>query len=316
VSQPADIRSKFPFPLSGVVPPVVTPLMGRASLDAIAFCKLINRLIESGVHGLFLLGTTGEFCSLNGRTQRAVIDQGCAAAAGRVPMVVNVSHTSVDESVRLAKYAWRAGAGAVAICPPYYFSVAQNDLVRSVTKFARRVPLPVFLYNIPQNAGVEFEVATVRQLAEEPNIVGVKNSNGSLDYLSELRQIKQRRPSFSLLVGTEEIMLSSLAAGADGSVCGGANMFPQLYVSLYRSAVEGRKEEAERLQDLVARVAQAVYTIGFSGTSYFRGLKGALAYLGVCNDLLAEPLERLKDKERQELRERLGPLLSEIPGSK
>lgn len=316
MSQSAAIKSKFPFPLSGVVPPVVTPLMGRASLDASAFCKLINHLVESGVHGLFLLGSTGEFCSLNGRTQRAVIDQGCAAAAGRVPVVVNVSHTSLDESVRLAKYAWRAGAGAVAICPPYYFSITQNDLVRSVTKFARRVPVPVFLYNIPQNAGVEFEVETVRRLAEEPNIVGVKNSNGRLDYLSELRQIKQRRPSFSLLVGTEEITLSSLAAGADGSVCGGANMFPRLYVSLYRSAMEGTPEEAQRLQDLVIRISQAVYTIGPPSTSYFRGLKAALAYLGVCNDLLAEPLERLNDKERQELHERLAPLLPEIPERK
>jgi 4-hydroxy-tetrahydrodipicolinate synthase len=316
VSQSAATKSKFPFPLSGVVPPVVTPLMGRASLDANAFCKLINRLIESGVHGLFLLGTTGEFCSLSGRTQRAVIDQGCAAAAGRVPIVVNVSHTSLDESVRLAKYAWRAGAGAVAICPPFYFPVTQNDLVRSLTKFARRVPLPVFLYNIPQNAGVEFEVETVGRLAEEPNIVGVKNSNGRLDYLAELKHIKQQRPSFSLLVGTEEIMLSSLAAGADGSVCGGANMFPHLYMSLYRAAVEGQNEEAERLQDLVTRVAEAVYTIGFSGTSYFRGLKATLAYLGVCNDLLAEPLERLNDNERQELHERLAPLLPEIPERK
>jgi 4-hydroxy-tetrahydrodipicolinate synthase len=264
------------------------------------------------VHGLFLLGSTGEFCSLNGRTQRAVIDTGCAAAAGRVPVVVNVSHTSLDESVRLAKYAWRAGAGAVAICPPYYFSVAQSDLVRSITKFVRRVPLPVFLYNIPQNAGVEFEVNTVWRLAEEPNIVGVKNSNGRLDYLSELRHIKQRRPSFSLLVGTEEIMLSSLAAGADGSVCGGANMFPHLYLSLYRSAMQGEQEEAERLQNLVTRVSEAVYRIGPSDTSYFRGLKAALAYLGVCSDLLAEPMERFNDKERRQLHERLAPLLPEI----
>jgi 4-hydroxy-tetrahydrodipicolinate synthase len=298
--------------LSGVVPPVVTPLVGRASLDEAAFCRLINRLIEGGAHGLFLLGSTGEFCSLNGRTQRAVIDKGCAAAAGRVPVVVNVSHTSLDESVRLAKYAWRAGAGAVAICPPYYFSVTQNDLVRGVTKFARRVPVPVFLYNIPQNAGIEFEIETVRRLAEEPNIVGVKNSNGRLDYLAELKRIKQHRPSFSLLVGTEEIMLSSLTAGADGSVCGGANMFPHLYVSLYRAAVGGNREEAERLQNLVSRVSDAVYKIGPSSTSYFRGLKAALAYLGVCNDLLAEPLERFNEKERQELHERLAPLLPEI----
>lgn len=316
MSHSAAIKSKFPFPLSGVVPPVVTPLMGRASLDDAAFCKLINRLVESGVDGLFLLGSTGEFCSLNGRTQRAVIDKGCAAAHGRVPVIVNVSHTSLDESVRLAKYAWRAGAGAVAICPPYYFSVAQSDLLRSVTKFARRVPIPVFLYNIPQSAGIEFEIETVRRLAEEPNIVGVKNSNGRLDYLSDLKQIKQHRPSFSLLVGTEEIMLSSLAAGADGSVCGGANMFPHLYVSLYRSAMQGAQEEAERLQNLITRVAEAVYRIGPSGTSYFRGLKAALAYLGVCNDLLAEPLERFNDKERQELHERLAPLLPEIPERK
>ena len=218
-----DVDLKLPLPLRGIVPPLVTPLTETGKFDARSFSTLIERVIEGGVHGLFLLGTTGEFCSLSTETRKQVVSEGCRAAAKRVPVVVNVSDTSFEESLKLARHAAGAGATAVAICPPYYFSVTQEDLLRYTQKFAEASDLPVFLYNIPQNAHVEFEADTVRRLADVPNVAGLKNSNGSVEYTSQVSQVKARRPEFSLLVGTEEIMMTAMEAGADGSVCGGAN---------------------------------------------------------------------------------------------
>src|SRR5258708_33355939 len=109
----------------------------------------------------------------------------------------------------------KGGAAGGAVCPPYYFQVTQQDLLRYAQKFAEASDLPVFLYNIPQNAHVEFEVDTVRRLAQVPNIAGVKNSNGSIDYIAKISQVKTWRPEFSLLVGTEEIMMTAIEAGAD-----------------------------------------------------------------------------------------------------
>ena len=235
------------------------------------------------------------------------------AASSVLPVIVNVSDTSLEHSLELAQFAAQQRASAVALCPPYYYLVSQNDLCRYTTSFAERVSLPVFLYNIPQNAHLEFDPATVTHLARHPNIVGIKNSNGSLEYLGRISGIKRSRPSFSLLVGNEEITVPALLAGADGIVCGGANMFPRLYVDLYRQFVAGNQAESQRLQKLVVRVAEAVYTIGSPGTSYLRGLKATLAYLDICNGTLAEPLTEFNYEELAILHRQLTKLLPEIP---
>jgi 4-hydroxy-tetrahydrodipicolinate synthase len=295
--------------LCGIIPPLITPLTDTGNLDLPALARLIDRVIAAGAHGLFLLGSTGEFCSLSRQTRETVVREGCETASGQVPVIVNVSDTSLDESLQLARKAATSGAAAVAICPPYYYAITQADLQRYAINFADRASLPVFLYNIPQNAGVEFEVETVRRLADHPNIIGLKNSNGRLDYAADVVRVKADHPSFSLLVGTEETMMSAMEVGADGGVCGGANMFPSLYVELYNHVVEGRREEAQHVQNLIVRVAQAVYTIGPASTGYLRGLKGAVAYLGVCGDSLAEPLQSLNEEEQRELRSRLIELL-------
>lgn len=303
---------RLQLPLRGIVPPLVTPLTETGKFDGACYSALIDRVIRGAVHGLFLLGSTGEFCSLRAEVRRDVVTEGCRAAGGRVPVVVNVSDTSLEESLKLAAHSAKTGAAAVAICPPYYFAVTQNDLARYAKKFSDASELPVFLYNIPQNAHTEFEVDTVKRLAEVPNLVGIKNSNGSVDYIARLNQIKAQRPEFSLLVGTEELMLESIEAGADGSVCGGANMFPSLYVNLFAATEAGHQPRARDLQDLIVRVSQAVYTVGAPGTSYLRGLKCALAQLGVCGETLAEPLSAFDAEEKRELASRLNRLLPHI----
>ena len=262
---------------------------------------------------LFLLGTTAEFCSISHETRRQVITEGCDAAGGRIPVVVNVSDTSLEESLRLATVAAKEGAAGVAICPPYYYAISQDDLLRYTRRFVGSVDLPVFLYNIPQNAHMEFAVETVRRLAELPDVVGLKNSSGSIHYVAEVGRVKAQRPEFSVLVGTEEIMVSAMEAGADGSVCGGANLFPSLYVKLFASIQNKQQPEMKRLQDLVVRVAGQIYTVGSAPGSYLRGLKAAMAALGVCGETLAEPLYVFNEEERGELRSRLNRLLPELP---
>jgi dihydrodipicolinate synthase/N-acetylneuraminate lyase len=153
---------------------------------------------------------------------------------------------------------------------------------------------------------------TVERLSQVPNIVGLKNSNGSLKYNAKVNQIKRARPDFAVLVGTEEIIMPAMEAGADGSVCGGANLFPALFVKLYKAIAEGRQSQAAEIQEQVVRIAEALYTVGAPQTSYFRGLKAALAELGVCGDTPAEPLGPFSKEEREELRSRLNRLLPDL----
>ena len=300
------------LPLRGIVPPLVTPLTLTGEFDGASYANLIERVIEGGVHGLFVMGSTGEFSSFSSELRRTIVQESCSVTRRRIPVVVNVSDTCLSDSLRLTDFGAKAGADAVAICAPFYFSVTQPDLVRYLTKFAEAAALPVFLYNIPQNAHHELAIETVERLAEIPNIVGLKNSNGSLEYFSKVNRIKRTRPDFAVLVGTEEILLPAMEAGADGSVCGGANMFPSLFVKLYEAIAEDRKSEATELQGLVIRVSEALYTVGAPQTSYFRGLKTALAELGVCRETLAEPFGPFSDGEREELRSRLNRLLPDL----
>jgi 4-hydroxy-tetrahydrodipicolinate synthase len=188
-------------------------------------------------------------------------------------------------------------------------------MVSYVRRFSEKSSLPVFLYNVPQYAHNEFAPETVHRLSHLPNVFGLKNSNGSLEYLSAVRQATAHRPEFSLLVGNEETLLPALLAGAHGGVCGGANMFPELYVGLYEAVSKAHYSEAEALHELVVRVTDAVYTLGPSQSSYLCGLKCALSLLQMIENVLAEPLQSFGDSEHAELHERFNQVRLAIADS-
>ena len=105
-------------------------------------------------------------------------------------------------------------------------------------------------------------------------------------------------PDFSMLVGPEEIMAESVLLGAHGGVNGGANMFPELYVSLYNAAKNADMEEVRRLQEKVMQISATIYTVGQHGSSYLKGLKCALSLLGICSDYVAAPFHKIEQRER------------------
>jgi dihydrodipicolinate synthase/N-acetylneuraminate lyase len=297
-----------PRPFTGIFPPVVTPLRDRGTLDEPALGRLIEHLLAGGVHGLFLLGTTGEGPSLSVRLRTEVVERGCRLAAGRVPVLVGVTDTSFVESVRLAECAAKAGAAAVVVAPPCYFPVAQEELAAYVTRLAALVPLPVFLYHIPSLTKVGFEPETVRRLLDVSQVIGLKDSGGQMQYLHEVRQIAAARPDFTVLVGPEELLAEAILLGAHGGMCGGANMVPRLYVDLHDAARAGNLPRARELHDRVMRTSSALYTVGAPESSYLRGLKCALRWLGLCDDTMAEPFERFGPAEREIIRQRLQQL--------
>lgn len=295
--------------------PVVTPLRDPATLDIAALHRVISRVLDAGVHGIFLLGTTGEFAGLTTDIRRIAIEEGCSHVAGAVPVIVNVSGTCLPESLQLAQQAARSGASGVSICPPYYFPLDQSELARYVRRFCESVTLPVWLYNIPQFAHTPFESDTVYSLMDLPNVVGIKNSNGSLRYLRTVHRAMAARPDFTLLAGNEQSLLAAMDAGAHGGVCGGANVFPDLFVLLYEAHSNSRRAEAKLIQSLIVRIAKELYTIGSPGSGYLRGLKYTLSVLDVCEDTMAAPFEPFAAAEKQRLAGRLDKLLPFISNS-
>lgn len=159
-----------------------------------------------------------------------------SAVAGRVPVLVGVTDTSLEESLRLAHKAAECGAAAVVAAPPYYFAPSQTELTMYYKALADALPLPLCLYNMPVHVKVSLEPATVKELAGHPNIIGLKDSSSNMVYFQTLLYELSDRPDFALFMGPEQLTAESVMLGAAGGVNGGANVFPELYVALYEAA--------------------------------------------------------------------------------
>ena len=299
---------QLPRPLRGIIPPMVTPLSDYDNLDAAGLERLIEHILRGGVHGLFILGTTGEAPSLSYRLRQELIARTCRQVKGRVPVLVGITDTAFVESVRIAGLAAEAGAAAVVLAPPYYFAASQTELFTYLEHLVRQLPLPLFLYNQPSHTKVSFEVPTVRQAAELPGIVGLKDSSGNMLYFQRLLWLMADRPDFTLLMGPEELLGQSLLLGGHGGVSGGANLYPQLYVQLYEAA---RSRDLDRLaagQQQIMEISSGIYGLAPSTSGYLQGLKCALSVLGICDDFLAEPFRRLDPPQRARIEQELHAL--------
>lgn len=292
----------------GVVPPLATPLIDDDRLDVDGLERLIAHVLGGGVHGLFILGTTGEGPSLSHRLQQEVVERSCRVVDGRVPVLVGVTDTAPAESRQLARMAADCGAAAVVMAAPYYFPMSQPDLTRYVTNFADESPLPVMLYNMPSHTKTAFSVETVRALRDVENVAGVKDSSGQMLYFQQLVEIARERPDFSVLMGPEELLAESVLMGGHGGVCGGANIVPGLYVELYDAAAKGDLLATHRLQQRVLRLASKLYAVGDPPTSYLTGLKCALSLLGLCSGRLAEPLYDMPADRQRIIQQHLADL--------
>jgi dihydrodipicolinate synthase/N-acetylneuraminate lyase len=221
--------------------------------------------------------------------------------ANRIPILVGVTDTAFAESLAVANVAATAGASAVVLAPPPYFRASQGELLEYVRRFATASPLPVVLYNMPALTKTSIEAETVRAAAEHPNIVGLKDSSGDLVYFHRVQHVLRDRPDFTLLVGPEELLAESVLVGGHGGVNGGANLVPELYVSLYLAAREGRLEEVRRRHAQVIALANALYGIAGGGASMIRSLKAALSLRGLCDDAMAEPFARPSASDRDQV---------------
>jgi len=298
----------LPSPLRGIIPPMITPLLDRDTLDVAGLKRLIEHVLSGGVHGLFILGTTGEAPSLSYSLRYELIERACSLVKGRVPVLVGITDTSFAESVNTAVKAKDAGAQAVVLAPPYYFPAGQAELLEYIEHLAPELPLPLFLYNMPSLTKAVFEPQTVRAAAEISAIVGLKDSSGNMGYFHQLQFLLQGHPDFSLLMGHEELMAEAVLLGASGGVCGGANILPKLYVDLYDAARSQDMETMESLHNRVMQISTSIYGVGRYQSSYLKGLKCALSCMGICSDFLAEPFHRFRSAEHDVIRRHLEEL--------
>lgn len=291
-------------PLKGIIPPLVTPLSDRDSLDLSGLERLLEHVLAGGVHGLFILGTTGEAQSLSYRLRRALIQRVCAQVKQRVPVLVGITDTAFVESVELAQYAAEQGAAGIVLAPPYYLPAGQPELVEYIEHIVAELPLPVYLYNMPSLTKVQLEPETLLQVSHLEGIAGIKDSSGDIGYVDKVLGLMGRLPNWTLLVGPEHLTATVVKHGGHGGINGGANVWPQLFVNTYNAAVAGDEARLATLQQQIEAFGK-LYQIGHHPSAIIKGLKCALSCMGICDDFMAEPFHRFNPPERRQVEELL-----------
>lgn len=277
----------------GIITAMVTPLTDQETIDREGICRLIEHLIKGGVHGIFPLGTTGEAPALPTEIQEEVVTITCAQVAGRVPVIVGVTNNSLVEAVRLAWVARDAGATAIASAPPFYYSLSQDEILRYFEKLVEQSGLPLMLYNAPENTHDTLQPDTVHRTMQIENIIGLKDSGFDMNYFRAVRDVCSGRKDFSLLVGPEELLVDCIQSGGHGSMAAGSNVYPSLFVDLYNAAVAGDAGRAADLHRQVLAFGRSIY----HGRNPLRGLKCGLQALGICSNVLSEPLSNYTDEQ-------------------
>lgn len=271
--------------LKGVIPPMITPLTPDGQIDAAGVQRLVDHVIDGGVSGLFVLGSSGEGPTLPRHERDVAVRAFVAATRGRVPILVGVGETGTARTLEAVEDAESAGADAVVVMTPLYFLDADERYVaRHVHAVAATATVPLLLYNIPQVTGNRFTPALIRELGQLPNVIGLKDSSGDWDaFLAILDAAKSR--DLRVFQGAEDLIARSVLAGADGSVPGLANLAPRLVCDLVAAAKDGDAARANALQQTLDRLGK-LHEEGF----WLAALKEAVSCLGICGPTTGLPI--------------------------
>ena len=295
------MKSLNTIPLEGIVPPMITPLLGRDELDVAGLERLIEHVIAGGVHGLFFLGTTGEAPNLSYRLRREVITRACQLVKGRLPVLIGITDTSLVEAASLTRHAADFGAHAVVTSAPYYFPLGQPELFDFVERLLPDLALPLYLYNMPQMTKVSFAPETFQRFTQHERIIGLKDSSGDLNYFAQLVEVVKTRPDWRLLIGPEQFLADSVRLGGHGGVNGGAMIEPTLFVQIYEAAKRGDETRLAPLQKRLLQLGR-IYSVGQHASTVIKGVKCSLSLMGLCSGVMAEPLTQFNPPEQARVR--------------
>ncbi len=287
------------FELKGIYAPIPTPFKN----GQIAYEKLKTNLdfwLDSHLSGLVVLGSNGEFVLLSSEEKINLVSFVCQKSKGKKPVIAGTGAESTAETISLSQKAAAVGASAVLVLTPNYYKSLMTD--RVLKKFyldvAEASPVPVILYNMPRNTGINLSSNLVKELSGHPNIIGIKDSGGNIVQIAEI--IRNVPKDFGVFAGSASFLYSSLTLGAAGGTLALANLFPEECVQIQLYIEEGLLEKARGLQLKLLEINTAV-----TSRWGIPGLKAALDMLGHYGGELRSPLQPLEEEEREELKKTL-----------
>lgn len=248
-----------PREMRGVWVAMVTPWDVRnGSPNVAALRGLIDRFINAGVTGLYVLGTTGEGTLLTSDERKVFAEAVMEISASKIPVIVHTGHDQTAVACDLSRHAKGIGAAAVAVAPPCRYRFTEEELREHYLEIATAIgDLPLFLYDIPATTGNPLSSDLLTALhADATNVIGAKVSRGDWEAWEGYTSIAEK---YVLLIGKDEMALPLLSMGGSGVVASGANVFPKLYVALCKAVEDGHFEEGTALQTLITELCRLTH---------------------------------------------------------
>ncbi len=284
------------FTPRGVIPPVITPLTDNEQVNNPALRKLLDFLVSEGVHGVFPVGTTGEFYALTEFEYQSILETTVDQIRGRVPVYAGVNHITTRGAINLVRIAQASHVDALSVLTPMFISPSQDDLYEHYVRIAAETDLPIILYNNKPKTGVDIKPETAARLANIENIIGIKDSTGDLTNTEEYIRLTQGQ-DFHVLMGRDTLIYASLCYGAAGAIAACANIAPRLCADIYNHFIAGDHEQARALQYKIAPLRIA-FTIG----TFPAVIKAGLSLLGLDAGPCYAPIRSLEKDEIEKLR--------------
>jgi len=284
------------FQPRGIIPAMVTPFSKEGKINVAALRKLTNYLIEGGVHGLFPVGSQGEFYALTLEEKKLVIETVVEEARGRVPVYAGTGAITTREAIALTKMAEAVGVSAVSVLTPFFIHPNETELFEFYSAIAKSTKLPVLLYNNPGRTGVNISSNFVVRASKVENIVGIKDSSGDLTLTAEY--IRRAGETFSVLAGRDTLIYGTLCYGGKGAIAATANVAPKVIVEIYEAFMAGDHKRA-----LSAQYRLAPLRLAFDLGTFPVVIKEALNLIGIDAGVGISPVGGMKPEAKEELKE-------------
>ena len=287
--------------IQGIIPPVSIIFNDQGKLDKKGMATVIDFLIDSGVHGLFFLGSGGEFSQMSVEERMEVASFTTEYVNGRVPVLIGTGSTSTREAILLSQHAQQAGADAVVVINPYYWPLTEENLFAHYSEIANSVHLPIVLYNFPGLSGQDLSPEFVLRLVDQhENIIGIKETVESISHIRDMiLTVKGKHPEFVVFSGFDDHLFPTLSLGGDGAISASVNFAPELALGVYKEFKENRVDQAVALHKRMAFMP-TMYKLDSPFVSVvkeamkLRGLDVSTKVLAPARSLSSEKIEELK----------------------
>jgi len=282
--------------LEGIFVPHITPFRKDGQLDEEALRECVHFWLQSGLSGLVPCGSNGEAPYLSPEEKRTVIKIVVEEANGKVPVIAGTGEISTQGTIQLTKDAKDIGVDAALVVSPYFFKYSSRELYEHYSSVLETIDLPIVIYNVPKFTGISLEPSLVYELASEyENVIGIKDSSGSLSQITEL--IRLVGDKISVLAGTGDVVLPTLMLGGKGAVIGVANVAPKICMDLYKAFRGGKFEEASRLQKQITYINEVL----LKKYNQLSAIKAALNMLGLPAGYPRKPTSEIGEEPKEEI---------------